>query len=283
MENVLITNEKRFEELKEEFKKDGAEKLHVLADFDRTLTKEFVQGRKIASLISVLRDNNYLTPDYPEKAKALYAKYYPIEKDLSISLEKRKKTMKQWWTEHFELLINSNLNIKDIEKAVEHQDLELRKGTDEFLNLLKENNIPLVILSSSGLGEEAIELYLKKRNLLFENIHIISNSFQWDNQGQAIRINTPIIHTLAKNETIIKDFPKIFEKVKERKNVILLGDSVSDIEMITGFDYNNLIKIGFLNEEIEKDLENYKENYDVLILNDSSVEFINNLLSQVLI
>jgi len=283
MENVLIVNEKRLEELKKNIKKDGVEKLHVLADFDNTLTKEFVQGKKIASLISVLRDNDYLTPDYPEKAKALYAKYYPIEKDLSISLEERKRTMKQWWTEHFELLIESNLNIKDIEKAVEHQDVELRKGTNEFLKVLKENNIPLVILSSSGLGEECIELYLKKRNLLFENIHIISNSFKWNDQGQAIGINTPIIHTLSKNETLIKDFPKIFEKVRERKNVILLGDSVSDIEMITGFDYDNLIKIGFLNEEIEKDLENYKKAFDILILNDSSVEFINNLLSQVLI
>lgn len=283
MENVLITNKKRFEGLKEEFKKDGAGKLHILADFDKTLTKEFVEGKKIASLISVLRDNDYLTPDYPEKAKALFAKYYPIEKDLSISLEERKKVMKQWWTEHFQLLIESNLNIKDIEKAVEHQDVELRKGTNQFLNVLKENNIPLVILSSSGLGEECIELYLKKRNLLFDNIHIISNSFKWNDQGKAVGMNTPIIHTLSKNETMVKDFPKIFEKVKERKNVILLGDSISDVEMITGFNYDNLIKIGFLNEEIEKDLESYKENYDVLILNDSSVEFLNQLLNEFLI
>jgi 5'-nucleotidase len=253
-----------------------------LADFDRTLTKEFVQGKKIASLISVLRDNNYLTPDYPEKAKAFYAKYYPIEKDLSLSLEERKKAMRQWWTEHFELLIKSNLNIKDIEKAVEHQDLELRKGMDQFLKVLKENNIPLIILSSSGLGEESIKLYLEKRNLLFDNIHIISNSFKWNNQGKAVGINTPIIHTLSKNETMIKDFPEIFEKVKERKNVILLGDNVSDTEMITGFDHDNLIKIGFLNEEIEKDLENYKKAFDILILNDSSIEFLNKLLQDLI-
>jgi 5'-nucleotidase len=282
MENVLITNEERFKELKQTFRKDGAEKLHVLADFDRTLTKEFVQGKKIASLISVLRDNNYLTPDYPEKAKAFYAKYYPIEKDLSLSLEERKKAMRQWWTEHFELLIKSNLNIKDIEKAVEHQDLELRKGMDQFLKVLKENNIPLIILSSSGLGEESIKLYLEKRNLLFDNIHIISNSFKWNNQGKAVGINTPIIHTLSKNETMIKDFPEIFEKVKERKNVILLGDNVSDTEMITGFDHDNLIKIGFLNEEIEKDLENYKKAFDILILNDSSIEFLNKLLQDLI-
>ena len=79
------------------------------------------------------------------------------------------------------------------------------------------------------------------------------------------------------NEKRLEELKKNIKKVKNRKNVILLGDSVSDTEMITGFEYDNLIKIGFLNEEIEKDLENYKENYDILILNDSSIEFINKL------
>ncbi len=276
MKNILITKE--FEELKEKFKK--AEKLHILADFDKTLTKAFVKGKRIASLISVLRDNDYLTKDYPAKAKALYTKYYPIEKDLSIPLQERKKAMKQWWAEHFELLIQSKLNIKDIERVVEHQDVSLRQGTLELLSFLRENNIPLVILSSSGLGRESIELYLKKRNLLFENIHIISNAFVWDKQGCAIGVKKPIIHTLNKNETIVKDFPEVFKNIKNRKNVILLGDSISDIEMITGFDYDNLIKIGFLNEDVEKDLENYKKAFDVLILNDSSIEFLNNLLKE---
>ena len=96
MENVIIPNQQRFKELKNKFKKDGIAKIHVLADFDKTLTKAFVRGRKIASLISVLRDNNYLTPDYPEKAHALFEKYYPIEIDLNIPIEEKRQKMKQW-------------------------------------------------------------------------------------------------------------------------------------------------------------------------------------------
>jgi 7-methylguanosine nucleotidase len=280
MENALIVNQKRVDELKEVFKKDGLLKFHVLADFDKTLTKEFVEGKEVASLISVLRDNNYLTEDYPEKAKALYAKYHPIEKDLKIPLEERRKAMKQWWTEHFELLMQSKLNIKDIEKAVEHQDVALRGGCVDLLNFLRKKEIPLIILSSSGLGEESIKLYLEKRDLLFENIYIISNAFVWNEQGYAIDIKKPIIHTLSKDETVVKNFPEIFEKVKDRKNVALLGDSVSDVEMITGFEYDNLIKIGFLNEETENNLEAYKRAFDVLILNDASVDFINDFLKE---
>lgn len=282
MENVLITNEKRFKELKENFKKGGAEKLHLLADFDKTLTKAFSNGKKINSLISVLRDNNCLTPDYAGKANALYEKYYPIEKNLLIPLEERKKAMEQWWTEHFELLIQSRLNIKDIESAVMNQDVVLREGAVDLLNFLKEKSIPLVILSSSGLGEESVRLYLEKRNMLFENIHIISNAFEWDEQNYAVGIKKPIIHTLSKDETAIKDFPEIFERVEERKNVVLLGDSVSDVEMITGFDYDNLVKIGFLNEDIETNMQDYKKAFDVLILQDSSVDFLNDFLKEII-
>jgi HAD superfamily hydrolase (TIGR01544 family) len=281
MENVLITNQKNFEELKEKFKKDGVEKLHVLADFDKTLTYAFVDGKKIASLVSVLRDNDYLTPDYPEKAHALFNKYYPIEKDLNISIEEKKKAMKRWWTEHFDLLIQSKLNIKDIEKAVENQDVKLRDGCIELLNFMKDNNIPLVILSSSGLGKESIKLYLEKRNFLFDNINIISNSFIWNKEGYAVDVKKPVIHTLSKNETVVRDFPEIFEKVKDRKNVILLGDSVSDTEMIAGFDYDNLIKIGFLNEDIQSNLAEYKKAFDVIIIKDSSVDFLNDLLKEI--
>jgi 5'-nucleotidase len=282
MENILITNKEKFEELKKEFKKEGVEKLHVLADFDRTLTYAFVNGKKIPSLISVLRDEKYLTPDYSEKANALFDKYHAIEINPDVPLEEKKKVMKEWWTVHFELLIKSNLSKNDIVKAVESNNIVLRDGLIEFLNTLKNNNIPLIILSSSGLGKEAIELCLEKKRLFSENIHIISNSFEWDKNGKAVSVKEPIIHTLNKDETAIKNFPEIFEKVKERKNIILLGDSISDIEMAAGFDYEKLIKIGFLNEEIENSLESYKKDFDVLILNDSSAEFLNQLLKEII-
>lgn len=282
MENVLITNKERFEELKNNFKKDGVEKLHVLADFDGTLIQTFVNGKKILSLISVLRDEDYLTPDYPEKAKALYKKYHTIETDLKVSIEEKTKAMEEWWTKHFQLLIDSNLNMKDIEEAMKSSNLVLRDGASEFLDILKDNNIPLVILSSSGIGKESIASYLENKEKLFENIHIISNSFNWDENGKALSVNQPIIHGMNKNEAVIDNFPEISNVVKDKKNVILLGDSLSDIEMVAGFEYDNLIKIGFLNENIEENLEAYKQKYDVLILNDSSVEFIIDLLKQII-
>ncbi len=277
MENILTTNPKKFEELKRKFKESGIEKIFILADFDRTLVKAFVNGKKVASLISVLRDENYLTPDYPDKAKALFEKYHAVEMDLDISLEEKSQLMKEWWTKHFELLIASGLNKKDLEKAVESNNLVLRDGIPKFLNTLKDNNIPLVILSSSGLGQEAISLYLEKKDLLSDNIHVISNSFEWDKEGKAVLVKEPIIHMLNKK---IGDYS--IEVIKDKTNVLLLGDSLSDIEMIQGFDYENIIKIGFLNEDIDNNLERYKEAYDIVITKDSSAEYINTLLSEII-
>jgi len=162
-ENVIIANPEKLEKVKKLISEGGAEKLHVLADFDRTLTKAFVGGKLIPSLTSILRDGNYLTPDYTSKARALYDKYHPIEIDPKIPLEKKKKAMEEWWLTHFDLLIKSGLNKKDLENVVGSAKIESRKGFSEFADFLKKHNIPLVVMSSSGLGGDIISMYLEKK------------------------------------------------------------------------------------------------------------------------
>ncbi len=280
-ENIIISDKKELEKLKRLISQGGAEKLHVLADFDRTLTTAFVNGKSMPSLISILRDGNYLVPGYAEKAKELYAKYHQIEINPKIPTKEKKKAMYEWWMIHFDLLIKSKLNRKDLEKAVEVGKVKFRDGFSEFIDFLYSHNIPLVIMSSSGLGGDAISMYLEKAGKLYDNVYIISNSFEWDENGNAVSFKRPIIHTMNKDETAVKDFP-VFEKIKNRKNVLLLGDSLSDVDMIKGFEYESLIKIGFLNENIEENLGLYKDNYDIVILNDSSMSYVNGLLKEVI-
>lgn len=280
-ENIVISNPEELEKIKKAISEDGAEKLHVLADFDRTLTTAFVDGKNVPSLISILRDGNYLTPDYSQKAKELYTKYHLIEIDSKIPAEQKKKAMEEWWTTHFDLLIKSGLNKKDLESVVETGKVKFRDGFADFIDFLKTRNIPLVIMSSSGLGRDAISMYLEREGKLNNNIYIISNSYEWDENGNAIAVKQPIIHVMNKDETAVQDFP-VFDVIKNRKNVLLLGDSLEDIGMVKGFDYDNLIKIGFLNENVEENLEEYKRNFDVVILNDSSLDYINKLLRKII-
>jgi len=204
MDNVIIANPKKLKEKIGKLKKGGADKLHILSDFDMTLTKAFVDGEKVPSIISILRDGNYLTKDYAKKAHELFDKYHPIEIDLNIPLEERKRAMLEWWTRHFDLLIKSGLNKKDIEEAVKSEKIKLRRGVLGFIDLLNKFNVPLIILSSAGLGKESISMIIQREERIYENIHIISNSYKWDENGNAVGINEPIITVMNKSEIVVK-------------------------------------------------------------------------------
>ncbi len=160
MKNIIISNSKRLEEIIKKISKQGKDKLHVITDFDRTLTKAFVNGKKVRAIITQLYQSNYLTPDYRKKAQELHDKYYPIEVNPNIPMNKKKKAMEKWWRAHKKLLIDSGLNLNDIQKVVDKGYLEFRKGALEFFDLTYKKQIPLIIFSSSGLGE-AIPLYFK--------------------------------------------------------------------------------------------------------------------------
>jgi HAD superfamily hydrolase (TIGR01544 family) len=280
LEEIIITKETKLTETRQKISAAGVEKFHVLSDFDRTLTKACApDGSEVPSLISVLRDEGYLTPDYPEKAKALFTFYHAREIDPVLPKEEKKAAMKEWWTKHFELLIASRLNKKDVARAVLSQRVQLREGAKEFLEFLEARQIPLVIMSSGGLGVESISLYLENQKCLFENIKIISNEFVWDENGFALAIKEPIIHSLSKEETMLKDFP-FFQQIEPRCNVLLLGDSPDDVGMVAGFDSENLLKVGFWNKPTLENEAVYKENYDLLIKNDGSMGQMNKILKQ---
>jgi 5'-nucleotidase len=90
---------------------------------------------------------------------------------------------------------------------------------------LYDKKIPLLILSASGLGYDSIYYCLKHENKLYDNIDIISNDFVRDEDGKAIGVREPIIHSFNKDETVVKNFP-IYEEIKDRKNILLLGDGL---------------------------------------------------------
>ncbi|MCX6740595.1 MAG: haloacid dehalogenase-like hydrolase [Candidatus Parcubacteria bacterium] len=280
-ENVIIPNFERLADLLKIFKEQGKDKIHVLADFDRTLTKAIVAGQKMPSIISILRDGRFLTPEYAQKAHKLFDYYHPFEIDLNLGLADKKKKMEEWWRKHFELLLKSGLSKKEISEVAQDPRIQLRPGAEELLKELNQQKIPLVIMSSAGLGTESISLVLQREKSLYDNINIISNEFEYDQSGQAIKVKEPIIHTLNKDETMIQQFPA-YQAVKNRPNVILLGDNLEDVGMVDGFDYDNLLRIGFLNENVDRNSEIYKKNFDVVIINDGGMEFINIILKEVI-
>jgi len=280
MENIIIPDKKKLEETIKKISKQGKNKFHVLADFDRTLTKgKFNGDAKVTSIINLIALGGHLNKDYQEKANELYEKYYVIEHNLNIPLEKKRKEMVNWWTKHSQLLIDSGLNLKVLKEVVKKNNPHFRESIFNFLDILKKNKIPLVILSASR--RIMIKMFLEKYNYMNKNIHIISNNFEFDESGKATGFTKPIIHSFNKHETEINKLP-VYKELLKKKNVLLLGDSLGDVGMVEGFPYENLIKIGFLNHDAKKNLDKYKEVYDVVILNDGSFDYINELIERII-
>ena len=149
--SLIISNREEFDVNKESINNDWFNKLHILADFDKTLTKAFSNWKKRSSLISVLRSEWYLSEEYQKEAYELFDYYNPIEINPDISMDEKIIEMTKWWNKHLDLLVNSWLTQKDIDSVSNSWLIELRKWVKEFLNFLNKNNIPLVIISANWL------------------------------------------------------------------------------------------------------------------------------------
>ena len=232
MKDIIIVDEKKFENLKKRFREEGPDKIHVLADFDRTLTEAFVNEERASTVIAQIRNGKYLTENYPKDAQNLFDHYHPIEKDNNISKEVKNKLMHEWWRKHFDLLVASGMNKEVMKDIISKKNLVLRDGVLNFLDDLNSLSIPLVIMSA-GPGDMIIE-HLKDEGKLYDveqtsafkprfeseglgdNIHIIANLFKFNNKGIAIGIEEPIIHSMNKHEIEIKD-STFYKKLLKRK------------------------------------------------------------------
>jgi len=283
LENIIIPDKKKLEHKAEKIKKEGADKLHFLSDFDRTLTYGTIGREKVPSLISILREKNYLDEDYSKRAKELFARYHPYEIDTNLSREEKVRKMDDWWRTHKKLLIEKGIRRDHLEKLVKDESIRFRDSVQFFLERISEKNIPFIVFSASGCGE-AVEMFFEEMGVKYPNIYFLVNRFKWDNEGKAIGFKEPFIHPFSKNERTVKEMPSLYEKVKERKNVVLFGDSLSDVEMIEGFDHDTLLKVGFLNTDYNgKDREKYEEVYDIVLTGDTDISALyENLLEEII-
>jgi len=185
--------------------------------------------------------------------------------------------MQEWWERHFVLLIESGMNAGVIDDLLAKSPKILRDGACDFLDFLASRNIPILIFSA-GIGN-LIRGILAQEDRMTSNVHILSNTFIFDADGRVTGFENEPIHMMNKSTTRITDRYKTF--VASRKNVILLGDSLGDLDMVDDRDMHTIIRIGFLNENIEKNLDLYKNKFDIVITHDGSMDSIHALLCNI--
>jgi len=232
----------------------------------------------------VIEESGVLSDDYHVKIRALFNKYYPIEVDPSIPLTLKIPFMKSWWEESNRLLVAEKCNVSSFREMVKTANLEFRENVPKLLEELDKNDIPVLIFSA-GIAELIEEIMKHFIGSTYSNVHVVSNHIKTDREGTIIGFMDPLIHTFNKNEMSIAHTKAStwFESLEHRNNVILVGDSLGDAGMATGVsNLDTIIKIGFLNHDVEKNLEHYKAVFDVLILNDGKFNFVLDLIREVL-
>ncbi len=256
-----INNKERLEQFKNE------KNFFAIIDFDRTLTT----GVSDASLGIIPK---FLGGKCLEERLKTYNHYRPLELDYTIEKEEKRKIMKEWATKTFTILSKYLTSEKIIEDSLQDANLHLRNGAKEFLQSLYEKNIPVVIMSA-GVGN-LIKRFLEKEGVLYDNILLISNFFEFKD-------NKTYINTEKLMASSNKDYSKIPEEVRKildkKDGILLCGDIVEDIRMIDSKRRNKTLTIGFLDHNIENNLETYNNNFDIVLADNENFNAVMDILN----
>ncbi len=268
-----------FETKLAKIKKAGIQELHVISDFDKTLSKQNTPYGKYKSTIALIRDGEYLTDNYPQRARNLFQKYHPYEIDPSLPLKEKREKMMEWWTTHLDLMIECGMSKEVIDDIVLKENIVLRKGYKNLFSILYKYNIPFLIFSA-GIGD-IIKGKLEKVKLNTPNVHILANIYTFDSKDKVTGYESSVVHSFNKDEGQVKGHPYANE-VNKRSNVILLGDSLGDVLMAQGMTHDTILRVGFYNSLDKTDLDTYRKAYDIVITGDGAITPVVKILKEII-
>lgn len=278
--NVLISDVENVRNKISTFQQDSCKNLKVVADFDFTLTHCFDKDsqQKLLTSFGAVEFDSRFPDDFRNRLLDLYHHYAPIDADPNIEQETKVKLVEEWNKKASEVYRSETITKEIIKNAVSVARLKLRGGFNLFANTLSHKQVPFLILSA-GLGD-SIVCVLENTGVEQNDIKVISNFFTFDNNGLVTGTTKPLITTGSKGKRTGELHNQYFESVSERKNVILLGDRIEDLQMADAYGetYDTLLTIGFLNEKVEEEKDLYLRNYDVVLLGDPDLSWTQKLM-----
>ena len=240
----------------------------VVIDFDKTLTTF-----NSTNSWSILENSEIFNENFVKEAQNLTNIYYPYEIDFTLDSKKKEKYMEEWYYGNMNLFYKYNLTYSILLNCIKSNPPTLRDGAKNFLLKMKENNIPVIILSA-GIGNVISEI-LKINKCNYDNIYIISNFIEFKDD-KMLPFNANMIHSLNKNLTVIPSHLK--EKICNKKSILLIGDLIEDILMVPKEDLYKTLTIGFLEIKINENLNFYNKNFDIVFTDNCSFKDIENLI-----
>lgn len=246
--------------------------IYILTDFDGTITRDSSDS----SWASIFKNPN-VTDEFIQESIRIFNYYHKYEIDENIPLEEKMLIMSEWYNKNIETLKKFGITEQTINYSADNESImSFRDGAKEFLEEMHDKGIPIIVISA-GVGN-IIQQFLTNNGCNFPNIYICSNFLQYkDGIIQGVRDNN-LIHPLNKNEISLP--AHIQEKVINRNNIILLGNSISDINMAN--NKKKTYRIGFLDEKVKDRICAFQEKYDVVCTDNTSYYELKMQISQYL-
>lgn len=262
----------------------GKESLQILTDFDKTLSsyyKKDKNGSKIKahSSFQVVEESSQLGSVASQELRALHDKYYPIEMSPTLSSEEKTPLMIEWYKTSFNVGINAGVKLSLLPSMIKETHVILREGMDGFLRKVEQFNIPLLV-ASAGLGDVIDEVFQQQAKIPSQ-LSVLANYYDFDSDGNAVGLKSDVmIHTFNKDQ-ICNIHKPYFDKYIKKTNAFVMGDTLGDPLLSNGIDYLKcILKIGFLNNDVEASLSQYLSAFDLVFTGDPSMDVITCLLNE---
>lgn len=273
---VRMRDSKRVDEILKAMKEAGSSTVQVISDFDMTLTRFAFNGKRCPTCHNILDNSKLISEECKEKLKDLLNTYYPIEIDSKRSVEDKLPLMVEWWTRAHELLIEQRIKKDTLATVVRESDAMLREGYQFFFDHLNEQNIPLLIFSA-GIGD-VLEEVIRQAGVFHPNCKVLSNYMDFDEKGMLRAFKGELIHIYNKREGALLNTGH-FQELRDRHNILLMGDSLGDLTMADGVqNMENILKIGYLNDKVEERMDSYLNSYDIVLEKDETMDVPNAVL-----
>ncbi|XP_053708001.1 cytosolic 5'-nucleotidase 3-like [Synchiropus splendidus] len=273
---VYMKDPKKVGEILESMLKAGSNTLQIISDFDMTLTRFAYNGKRCPTCHNILDNSKLISEDCKVKLQELLDTYYPIEIDSSRSIEEKLPLMVEWWTRAHELLVEQKIKKDLLAVAVKESEARLRDGFKLFFDHLCWHSIPLLIFSA-GIGD-ILEEVIRQAGVFHPNVKVFSNYMDFDESGVLKAFKGELIHIYNKREGALLNTGH-FQELRTRPNVLLMGDSLGDLNMADGVqDIENILKIGYLNDKVEERRQSYLDSYDIVLVKDETLDIPNAVL-----
>lgn len=203
------------------FATSGADDLHLVFDFDRTLTVSKADTNEDITTWHIMQ--KHLPPEGQASYQHFFDVYRPMEREGRMRLDEAIA----WWSQILDLFVHHKVDMGEVENDFLSK-VTIRPGTEELFTLTESLNIPTVILSA-GI-KDIIKMWAKAYG-----IHpsvILSTGLILDEGSRVTGWDeSTLVHTLNKKEMGHAELSRLRTI---RPLAVLIGDAVSDADMVDG-------------------------------------------------